>query len=221
MVAFSMIGEPDRYCHVCHDFYHERTDNQCSEEGCQTHRRCPECELCKDYTFDFRAWEDRHRGTNPGIEEEISEGALIPSRFPKHNLCLEQDGFPSESGYIDCWICKATFCNQDFTQHYPICRKKVSNRCGFKPKGDDRCVCNPGNCGKELTNNDYFFECQKQIDSCGTLCCSACVQVCRGSKYDEKLWREVSCEEFLCEHCYSGRIYGEKKNKCFACSNGY
>lgn len=126
------IGEPNKYCRVCNDFYLSRKENSCILEGCKAHESCLKCSL------------------EVQTKARVSFCSLWD--HGEVNVHEEQHDWPCENGYVSCWICKKMVCNRHFKKHYVDCRNKVSTKCGFRPprrgndyKGRKRVK---GHCGK-------------------------------------------------------------------------
>lgn len=105
MEHFKDVGAPDKYCGKCQIFYSARPNNECRVEGCQSHMKCHICEQCQDERSDYPFDE---------VEDHY-----------------ETQEYPSKTGYLECWICKASFCNNDFVEHYESCRNEAANIAAF------------------------------------------------------------------------------------------
>ena len=121
----------DLFCYECELLYTLSLpeQNKCNLEGCYEHKQCPKCAR--------KQLEHRAQRTVRGVEywvvkggDEIREGDI--------EIQEEQTDWPHDSGYVDCWFCKATYCNRDFKDHYQECREKASCLCGLRaPKGNN------------------------------------------------------------------------------------
>lgn len=215
--GLALAEEPDRYCRKCNNLFQGRETNSCTVVGCQSHK---ECQACQVSDTGFPSTDDSESNGDEGYGS-----ALLYNDAPYLDYgCFEQNDFPSDSGYIKCWICQEIVCNQHFANsHYHECRQKVSNNCGFRPPGDDNpgCVCVAGHCGRKLTKTDRFYVCYEGDVICDALCCQDCGVVCTNETEDDYAaasWNPTyddlgygnECGNVMCKKC--------AQNQCYKCA---
>ena len=185
--------------------------NKCSIKGCNEHIGCPECARKRNEKIKA----GRVDGDDGYSEMELLEYIPNPKQYVTGveywtvkcggfleigsiDIYEEQPDWPNDSGYVDCWICKKTICNNHFKIHYQKCRDDAAHRCGFRARTDNNHssgeTCVPGHCGKNVDpmNVDY---CYSADAVCGTVCCSECKNDCPDG------CGKVHCKEHASQYC--------------------